>query len=167
VPEQLGPILTAHLFPEIEAKLIELLRSLSPGDWDRKTLAPKWKVRHVVAHLLDTQLRKLSLVRDGYSPETPDIGSPQDSVNLINRLNAEGVAQYSRLSPDVLISRMETASRDSCVFHESLDPYAKAVFAVSWAGESDSRTGSTPLASSPNDGTTSSRSGKRWANRAL
>jgi uncharacterized protein (TIGR03083 family) len=139
VPQPLPPILTAHLFPELESKLIELLHSLEPNDWDRQTLAPKWKVRHVVAHLLDTQLRKLSLVRDGYAAEKPDINSPQDLVDLINRLNAEGVTHYSRLSPQVLISLLETVSRESCAFHASLDPYAPAVFAVSWAGESESQ----------------------------
>jgi uncharacterized protein (TIGR03083 family) len=139
VPQPLPPILTAHLFPEIESKLIELLHSLRPEDWDRQTLAPKWKVRHVVAHLLDTQLRKLTLVRDGYFAVTPQIGSSQDLVNLINRLNAGGVDQYSRLSPQVLISLMETASRQSCDFHASLDPSAPAMFAVSWAGESESQ----------------------------
>jgi hypothetical protein len=30
--EMLQPIFTAHLFPELEAKLIELLRSLAPED---------------------------------------------------------------------------------------------------------------------------------------
>lgn len=93
----------------------------------------------MVAHLLDTQLRKLSLVRDSYSLEAPTINSPQDLVNFINRLNAEGVALYSRLSPAVLISLMEIASRESCEFHQSLDPYAKATFSVSWAGESESQ----------------------------
>lgn len=139
VPESLPPLLTAHLFPEVEAKLIDLLRSLAPDDWDRQTFAPRWKVRHVVAHLLDTQLRKLSIVRDGYVPETPDIQSPRDLVTFINRLNSEGVAHYSRLSPSVLISLMETASRESCAFHQSLDPYAPAAFSVSWAGESESQ----------------------------
>ena len=139
VPEPLAPIFTADLFPEIEQKLVDLLRSLTSDDWDRQTLAPKWKVRHVVAHLLDTQLRKLSLARDKYFADSPQISSPQDLVDFINRLNAEGVALYSRLSPAVLISLMEIASRESYEFHRSLDPYAKAMFSVSWAGESESQ----------------------------
>jgi len=139
VPTPLPPILTADLFPEIEQKLIELLRSLSPDDWDLQTLAPKWKVRHVAAHLLDTQLRKLTLARDKYFAESPQINSPQDLVDFINRMNAEGVALYSRLSPAVLISLMEVTSRESYEFHRSLDPFAKAMFSVSWAGESESQ----------------------------
>ena len=62
----LPPIATAHLFPKIEGLLIELLRSLEPNDWERQTVAPAWRVKDVAAHLLDTQLRKLSLARDAY-----------------------------------------------------------------------------------------------------
>ena len=54
-----------HLLPIVEARLLELLRSLSRSEWELQTVAPAWKVKDVAAHLLDTQLRKLSLVRDG------------------------------------------------------------------------------------------------------
>jgi uncharacterized protein (TIGR03083 family) len=132
------PILTAHLFPKIEARLIELLRGLSKEDWERQTVSPKWKVKDVTAHLLDTQLRKLALVRDGCAPEAAVIRSPSDLVALVNRLNEEGVRVYRRLSPSLLISMMEAASRESAEFHQALDPHAPARFAVSWAGEETS-----------------------------
>src|SRR5579862_4569736 len=45
--EPLKPIFTAHLFPALEARLIELLRSLSADDWEKQTLAPKWKVKDI------------------------------------------------------------------------------------------------------------------------
>ncbi len=67
------PIFTAHLLPVVEAHLIELLRSLTPTEWDIQTVAPAWKVKDVAAHLLDTQLRKLSFVRDGYAAAPPAI----------------------------------------------------------------------------------------------
>jgi uncharacterized protein (TIGR03083 family) len=134
-PEPLKPILTAHLFPKLEGKLLELLRSLGPDDWEKQTIAPKWKVKDVAAHLLDTQLRKLSICRDDYAPETAGPTSPAELVALINRLNREGVSVYRRLSPQVLIALMEVASRQSSEYHASLDPLARARFAVSWAGE--------------------------------
>jgi uncharacterized protein (TIGR03083 family) len=137
-PGPLAPILTAHLFPKIEGLLIELLRSLEPADWERQTIAPKWKVKDVAAHLLDTQLRKLSVVRDHHAGEQPVINSPADLVSLVNRLNEDGVRIYSRLSPAVLIALMEVASRESADFHRSLDPFAPAAFAVSWAGDDTS-----------------------------
>jgi uncharacterized protein (TIGR03083 family) len=128
------PILVAHLLPAVDAKLVELLGSLSPEDWHRPTIVPGWQVRHVAAHLLDTSLRKLSLLRDGFAPDRPS----GDFVQFINRLNAEGVAVYGRLSPQILIPLIAEASRQSNDFHGGLDPYASAAFGVSWAGESES-----------------------------
>jgi hypothetical protein len=58
----LRPIYTAHLLSVVEARLLELLRSLTAMDWELQTVAPAWNVKDVVAHLLDTQLRKLSRV---------------------------------------------------------------------------------------------------------
>ena len=134
----LPPILVAHLFPVLEELLIELLRALSPAEWEAQTIAPRWKVKDVAAHLLDTQLRKLSTVRDNYRRETPAITSDSELVAFINRLNAEGVAVYGHLSPAVLISLMEFASRESAAYHLSLDPFSAAAFPVSWAGENRS-----------------------------
>ena len=137
-PQLLDPIFTAHLFPDLEARLIELLRSLTPEDWDKQTLAPRWKVRDVAAHLLDTQVRKLAAARHGYRSENSKKLSPDQLVALINHLNAEGVRAYSQLSPDELIAKMEAASRESAQYHQALDPFAPAMFPVSWAGEEES-----------------------------
>jgi len=132
------PILCAPLLRHVDAKLIELLRDLRPEEWTMQTIAPVWKVRDVAAHLLDTVLRKLSMVRDHWFVEQPQIRSAQDIIELVNRLNREGVTVYRRLSPTVLIDMMAMACRESADFHESLDPFATAAFNVSWAGESTS-----------------------------
>jgi len=136
--EPLQPIFTAQLFPKLEAKLIELLRGLSQGEWEKQTLAPKWKVRDVAAHLLDTQVRKLAAARHGYKPENSKKLTPEKLVALINSLNAEGVRQNGRLDTNELISRMEAASRESAEYHQALDPFGAAMFPVSWAGEEES-----------------------------
>jgi len=133
-----APILCAHLLRKVDGQLIELLRSLSPGEWEAQTIVPAWKVRDVAAHLLDTALRKLSMARDGCCVESAEVRSPEDLVKLVNRLNREGVAVYRRLSPAVLIDLMKTACEQSAQFHESLDPFAPAAFPVSWAGEEQS-----------------------------
>jgi uncharacterized protein (TIGR03083 family) len=122
----------------VDEKLIDLLGSLEPSEWDLQTIAPLWKVRDVAAHLLDTVLRKLSMVRDSCYLEAVNIRSPQDVTALVNRLNAEGVTVYRRLSPPVLIDMMKAACQQSASFHESLDQFAPATFAVSWAGEETS-----------------------------
>jgi hypothetical protein len=128
-------ILCAHLLRKVDAGLLELLGCLRADEWDLATVAPDWRVRDVAAHLLDSVLRKLSLVRDRWSVEKPSIRSPQDLATLVNRLNREGVTVFRRLSPSILISCMSLACRESAGFHESLDPFAPAAFAVSWAGE--------------------------------
>lgn len=134
----IGPIDAAHLLRRVDEKLIELLRSLTPEEWELPTIASRWTVRDVAAHLLDTPLRKLSMARDACFVETNEIRSQHDLVQLIDRLNQEGVTVYRRLSPPVLIEMMKLACEQSARFHESLDPFAPAKFAVSWAGEGSS-----------------------------
>ena len=134
----LPPIFTSQLYAPLEAKLIELLRGLSQEDWEKQTLAPKWKVKDVVAHLLDTQVRKLAAARHGYKLENSKKLSSEKLVSLINTLNAEGVRRYGELPGEELISRMETASRASAEYHQALDPFGIAMFPVSWAGEEES-----------------------------
>src|SRR5260370_33637661 len=107
--EPLPPILTAHLFPKLDGMLVELLRSLAPDDWEKQTVSPKWKVKDVAAHLLDTSLRGGSIGRDGYLAETPKINSSADLAAFINSLNREGVRVYPRLTPAGLIVIMEIA----------------------------------------------------------
>jgi uncharacterized protein (TIGR03083 family) len=132
------PILCAHLLRRVDERLIDLLSSLTSSEWDVQTIAPLWKVRDVAAHLLDTALRKLSMVRDSCYVERVNIRSPQDLITLVNCLNREGVTVYRRLSPPVLIDMMRVACEQSARFHESLDPFAPATFAVTWAGEETS-----------------------------
>jgi len=132
------PILCAHLLGKVDRQLINLLQSLTADEWNLQTIAPLWKVRDVAAHLLDTVLRKLSLVRDSWFVENANPLSPQDVIALVNRLNHEGVVVYRRLSPSVLITLMTIACDQSANFHESLDPFARATFNVSWAGEETS-----------------------------
>jgi uncharacterized protein (TIGR03083 family) len=129
------PILCAHLLRKVDRQLIDLLQSLTADEWSMQTIAPRWKVRDVAAHLLDTVLRKLSMVRDSWFVENADPQSPQDVIALVDRLNREGVVVYRRLSPVVLIELMTIACEQSASFHESLDPFARAAFNVSWAGE--------------------------------
>jgi uncharacterized protein (TIGR03083 family) len=133
-----APILCAPLLRKVDDLLLDLLGALRPEEWDLDSVAPGWQVRDVAAHLLDTSLRKLSLVRDGWQVERPVIRSAADVAALVNRMNREGVTVYRRLSPALLISWMRQACRESADFHEALDPFAPAAFPVSWAGERSS-----------------------------
>jgi uncharacterized protein (TIGR03083 family) len=132
------PILTAHLFPKLDGMLLELLGSLGAGDWEKQTVSPRWKVKDVAAHLLDTALRGLSIGRDGCLPEAPKINSHAELATYINRLNQEGVTLYRRLSPAVLISLIQVTTKSLAEYHASREPNATAIFGVSWAGEEKS-----------------------------
>jgi uncharacterized protein (TIGR03083 family) len=131
-------ILTAPLFPKLDDLLLELLRSLTPEEWEEQTVSPRWKVKDVTAHLLDTALRGVSIGRDGCLPEAPTINSSAELADYINCLNQEGVSLYRRLSPAVLISLMQVAAMSLAEYHAARDPNATAPFGVSWAGEEKS-----------------------------
>lgn len=134
------PIFLAPLLPKIDEKLMELLKTLSPTDWDKPTLAPKWRVKDIAAHLLDGNLRPLSMLRDDYFGDTPgNINTDQALLNYLNRLNADWVKAMKRLSSKVLISLLEETGKKYCAYIQSLEPFEKATFSVGWAGETTSQ----------------------------
>ena len=134
------PIVTLPLFPVLDQKLLALLRSLSPADWQRPTLARQWTVKDIAAHLLDGNLRTLSMLRDGYFGETPpdDPTSYAGLVSYLNRLNADWVRAARRLSPAVLVELLAQTGADYTACLASLDPLAPAAWPVGWAGETES-----------------------------
>lgn len=133
------PIPTLHLFPELDKKLIELLRSLHADDWNKPTLARKWVVKDIAAHLLDGNLRTISQMRDQYFGDPPGtIHSYQDLVDYLNRLNSDFVQVAKRLSPALLTDLLESTGPLYVEQLRKLDPFKPAMFAVSWAGQSES-----------------------------
>jgi uncharacterized protein (TIGR03083 family) len=131
------PIYVNELLPVLDRRLIELLRSLGANDWTRLA-TPKWTVKEVASHLLDGNLRRLSMARDGYWGEPFTGSSERELVDFLHGLNADWVKATRRLSPDVLIALLETTNARVTEYFQSLDPRGRAVFAVSWAGEKES-----------------------------
>lgn len=128
-----------HLFHSLDAALVDLLKSLTDEEWEAQTVAKHWKVKDVVAHLLDGNLRTLSIQRDGYIGEKPEnVKSYQDLVAWLNQLNADWVKASKRLSPKVLITLHELTGKMVSEYYCSLDPQEKAIFSVAWAGEEES-----------------------------
>lgn len=96
-------------------------------------------MKDVAAHLLDGNMRTISMLRDGHFGEPPGaINSYSDLVDFLNKLNAEWVSAYKRVSAALLIEQLETTGPEFCACMASLDPMAEAMFAVSWAGETRS-----------------------------
>ncbi|MFC3809373.1 maleylpyruvate isomerase N-terminal domain-containing protein [Lacihabitans lacunae] len=136
-PEKINVI---ALIPELDKKLFKLLEGLSAEDWEKQTIAPKWKVKDVAVHLLDGNLRTLSMLRDEYYGEKPEnINSYQDLIDFLNRLNADWVKATKRLSPKVIIDLLKSSGKEYCDFLATLNLNDKAEFSVAWAGENESK----------------------------
>ena len=133
------PIDTRALFRPVSASLLALLRGLTAAQWQSPTVAGTWAVRDVVAHLLDTALRRLSFHRDGLTlPPPRALTSEREFVGFINDLNAQWITASKRLSPRVLTDLYAHASHESADWFESLPLDRPALFPVSWAGEQSS-----------------------------
>lgn len=135
----LEPCYTSQLFRPLHNELLKTLRGLDADEWYRQTLAPHWRVRDVAAHLLDGDLRKLAVYRDGHllPPDAP-IANERDLAQFINRLNATGVAYAARLSPALITDLLDVTGRWVADLVEHLPPHGRSIFPVSWAGEAQS-----------------------------
>ena len=134
-----GPVHLVHLFPGLHRELMTMLRRLEPADWSRPTACALWSVKDIVAHLLDSCLRRLSFGRDRLdATPTRPIAGYADLVGYLNDLNAEWVAATRRLSPAVLMDLMDLADPQLQSYFETLDPGATGTFGVAWAGEDHS-----------------------------
>ena len=132
----LGPLDTTELFVPLHDELLILLRGLDPDDWERPTVAGRWRVRDVAAHLLDGDLRTLSMLRDGHRIEPAEpIGGYTDLVGFLNRLNAEWVEASRRLSPSVLAELLAVTGPEVAATFAALPPDGASLLPVAWAGE--------------------------------
>lgn len=127
------------LIYSLDNELLKLLNSLTPEEWNSRTIAKKWKVKDIASHLLDTTLRGLSISRDNYFGENPEgIEDYQGLVAFLNKLNMNWTSATARLSPQVLISLLQTYGKEYTDHMSSLDPQATAIFSVAWAGQETS-----------------------------
>lgn len=134
--QPLPPIDTRALFAPLDHQLMQLLRSLKPAEWQARTIAPLWSVKDIAAHLLDGNLRALSIQQDRYFGEQP----PEDQgyrsiVDWLNRLNADWVQAFRRVSPEALIMLHEATGAQVSHYYSTLSPWDEAIFPVAWAGE--------------------------------
>lgn len=134
--QPVAPVFLVDLFPGLHAELMGVLRGLDESDWDRPTVCALWSVKDIVAHLLDSALRRLSFGRDrmNAAPTRP-IASYADLVGYLNELNATWVAAARRLSPRILMDLMDVTDPQLHAFFRTLNPHAPAHFGVAWAGE--------------------------------
>jgi uncharacterized protein (TIGR03083 family) len=131
---------TRHAFRPVSREIVDLLRRARTEDWERPTIAGAWRVRDVVAHLLDTALRRLSFHRDRLLPATVLRPGTTDRAlaTFINDLNATWIRAADRLSTRVLTELYASASTELADFVETLELESAALFPVSWADEAHS-----------------------------
>ena len=133
------PIQTSHLFSVLDELLIELLKSLTEEEWNTQTVAKKWTVKDIASHLLDGNLRGLSISRDHFFGKKPAaINSYGDLVDFLNQLNMTWTNATKRLSPNVLINLLEITGKQYSEHLQTLNVFENAVFSVAWAGEETS-----------------------------
>lgn len=134
------PLDVTPLFLPLHEALCDVLASLDSAAWRRPTAAGEWSVKDVAAHLLDGNIRRLSLQRDGWPPPVPE--SPAESyeqlVDHLNQLNAAWIAAMERVSPAVLLDLLQRTGPLVSELFASLDPEAEALFGVAWAGQATS-----------------------------
>lgn len=128
------------LFRPLAAELLHVLAGLDETGWDAPTSAGEWRVRDVVAHLIDGDLRRLSIQRDRHAmPDAPTIEGYADLVRYLNELNGTWITAARRLSRQVLLDLIEESTTQLADLMEATDLDAPALFPVVWAGESVSR----------------------------
>jgi uncharacterized protein (TIGR03083 family) len=134
--EALSPIDTSPLFAPLHDSLMAVLRGLSNEQWNLPTIARMWRVRDVAAHLLDGDLRKLSVYRDGHriAPGRP-FESTADLTRFLNDLNAQWIAVAQRFSPRAILDLLAATGPQVTELMHSLPLHEPSLFAVSWAGE--------------------------------
>jgi uncharacterized protein (TIGR03083 family) len=120
--------------------LVRFLEKLPAQDWLRPTVAGNWRVRDVIAHLIDVDLRRISAQRDGHHgpPPAEPIESYEGLVAFLNELNREWIRAAERLSSRVLLALVKDTGRMCAEVLEAVDPLSRAVYPVAWAGEIES-----------------------------
>ena len=122
-------------------------------------------MKDVAAHLLDSDVRRLSYQRDKAPmapPESP-VESYRDLVDFLNRLNADWIKAARRISPRLLIEFLEVTGAQVCEVGRST-PRPRCSASRGRVSENH-RTGSTSRANTPRNGIISSRSATPSARR--
>jgi hypothetical protein len=139
--KELQPIFCDDLLKEIDDQLLDIVKSISIDEWNKKTLYPNWKVNDIFSHIIDTSIRKLSGQRDKYfdTSTSPRINSYNDLVHYIEKLADDWTESTRRISPQIMIKLYSEVKDELHQFIKNLDPYEDALFSVAWAGEITSK----------------------------
>ncbi|MCH7606072.1 MAG: maleylpyruvate isomerase family mycothiol-dependent enzyme, partial [Chloroflexi bacterium] len=127
------PVIVVHLFPVLLKKLLELLTSLGPEEWQKPTPCPAWSVHDVALHLLGVDMGELSRGRDKFETSYIQAHGWDELVTSLNRQNERWVIATRGISPFLLTETLGFTGEQACLHFSSLDPSSTGP-TVSWAG---------------------------------
>ena len=135
--KKLSNIHATPVFEEVQRELIRLLKDLSEDEWNCSTNSSDWTVKDVAAHLLDGDIRRLSLHRDKLPPPEPEVPVTDYTslVRFLDQLNSTWIRASERMSPRLLTELTEFLTPRVVSHLKSLNPDDTALFSVTWAGE--------------------------------
>src|SRR3954470_11218314 len=113
---------TPALAPERSA-LLELLRSLSAGDWERPTECPAWTVKGLVLHVLGDDLSLLSRQRDASLDGLTRFAIDHPGVTfraLLDGFNEQWVTAASFLSLELVLELLRLVGEWSDTFYREV-----------------------------------------------
>lgn len=127
------------IFSDLNEEYIRLLKDLKVTDWNKSTVCKGWDIKAITVHLLDTNIRRLSIGRDGHSfLKNKQFGTYEELVAFLNQLNAEWVSAMKRVSNEIIIELSEIYQNQLLDYFNEIDPFDMALFPVRWAGKEHS-----------------------------
>ncbi len=133
--DHLQPLHVVHLFPEMRAELLRILRDLSDEAWQLPTACEGWSVKDVALHILADDIGYLSRHRDD-DGITFVTDSFEVLVELINQQNDTWVRATRRMSKRLLLSFLQTTGDELHTYLQSINPLAGS-HSVAWADTQD------------------------------
>lgn len=125
---------TRDLFQELNASFLEDLQRIPPGQWDNRTCYPSWRVRDIMAHLIQTALGRLSRQRDHYPN---GLSPPEMEFTLLSELikgsNEAWVDCMKGISPELLFTLFRITEQQLSDFMKTQELGGDPFFPVSWA----------------------------------
>lgn len=129
------PVDYRPLFDLEHRRIIELLRSLTPQDWQRPTPCPGWTVHGLAAHLIGGSLSVISWLRDGFRGTSPAPGVDEAGfIGWLDDLQMEWVEAARRISPRLTIELLDWTHTGFTEAITAQDPQALTAD-VSWAAK--------------------------------
>ncbi|HEY1988909.1 MAG TPA: maleylpyruvate isomerase family mycothiol-dependent enzyme [Acidimicrobiales bacterium] len=115
-------------------RLLEMLATLGPSDWEKPTPCPEWSVLALCSHLVGVDVSSLSRNRDHHHGSVPPMGASEaEFIGWIDNLQMEWVGSARRLSPRVVIDLLAWSGPQLVEMFEGEDPTVRTAH-VSWAG---------------------------------